>query len=78
VIESVARLNRVAQGEVVRADDIGPLRGDEERALHGPRADALDLSEPPDHLFIGQLAQLGLGQAPVAEALRQVTAKVGG
>jgi hypothetical protein len=48
------------------------VQRDEKRALHGPRADPLNLGEPPDHLVIGQLAQLGLGQAPIAEALRQI------
>ena len=43
-----------------------------ERALHGPRADALNLGEPPDHFLVGQLAELGLAQAPIAEALRQI------
>jgi hypothetical protein len=46
VIEAVAGPDRVAQGQVVRADDIRPLQRDEQRALHGPRADPLDLREP--------------------------------
>jgi hypothetical protein len=72
VIETVARLDRVAQGKVVRADDIGSLQCDEKRALHGPGADPLDLGKPPDHLLVRQLAQSGLGQASVAEAPRQI------
>jgi hypothetical protein len=31
----------------------------------------LTFGQPPDHVVVGQLAQLGLGQAPSAEALRQ-------
>ena len=42
MIEAVASLNRAAQGQVVRADDIGPPQRDEKGALHGPRADSLD------------------------------------
>ena len=72
MIETVARLDRVAQGKVVRADDIGSLQCDEKRALHGPGADPLDLGKPPDHLLVRQLAQSGLGQASVAEAPRQI------
>jgi hypothetical protein len=56
----------------VRTDDIRPLQRDEKRALDGPCADPLDPGELPDHLLVGQLAQLGLGQAPIAEALRQI------
>jgi hypothetical protein len=62
----------VAQGQVVRARDIRPPQRDQQGALHGPRADPLHRGELPDHLLIGQLAQLGLGQAPIVEALRQI------
>jgi len=46
VVQAVARLDRVAQGQVVRADDIGPVQGDEKRALHGPRADPVSADNP--------------------------------
>lgn len=46
--------------------------GDEQRALHGPAADTFYCGELPDHFLIGQLAELGRGQAAVAEALGQV------
>jgi hypothetical protein len=42
------------------------------RILYGPRADPLDLGETLDHLLVGQFTQFGLGQAPIAEALRQI------
>jgi hypothetical protein len=46
--------------------------GDEQRALHGPGADPFHCGELPDHFLIGQLAELGLRQMAVAEALGQV------
>ena len=46
MVQAVARLDRVAQGQVVRADDIGPVQGDEKRALHCPRADPVSADHP--------------------------------
>ncbi|HUN31965.1 MAG TPA: FAD-dependent oxidoreductase, partial [Trebonia sp.] len=72
VIKAVADPDRVAQGEVVDAEQVGSLERDEQRALDGPRADSLDGGEPADHLLVGQVTQRGLGQVPVAEPLGQV------
>ena len=60
MIETLVDTDRVSESDVIRADEIGSLQGDEERAFGGSWSDALDRGELTDRFVIGKRAQLGL------------------
>jgi hypothetical protein len=61
MFKTVVSLDCAAQGEVIGADEIGSMQGDQERAFGRSRADALDRGQLSDRFVIGEIAQVGLG-----------------
>ena len=72
MVEAVGGPDGLAKREVARQDDVFPPQGDEEGALHGPRADPGNRGELGDDLVVGQPAQDVRVQPAVGEALGEV------
>src|ERR1017187_10725674 len=56
----------VADAQVARGQDVGPLQGEDQEHVSGPDADAFDLGEAEDDLVVGQSGEIREHQLPLA------------
>ena len=72
VVQRIGGLDGLAERQVARQHDVLAPQRDEQRALHGPRADAGNRGELGQQLIVGQGGQYVLVQPAVRHPLGQV------